>query len=109
MGLGLQQEHPRAKLLQALLQNTLEQTVLATIVYHVWAILMPKEWHLVIPLAALSFVIGRNLFFWLFGWRIGTGNWVCHDVFSISNYATLRYLSSCMNGLTFFVGFSRFT
>ncbi len=54
---------PRAKELQALLQNTLEQTVLATIAYLLWASQLPATWLSVIPLAALAFACGRILFF----------------------------------------------
>ena len=62
-GSGLTQATARAKILQALLQNTLEQTTIAVIIYNCWAVLMPSEWLSAVPLAALSFVIGRFLFF----------------------------------------------
>ncbi len=62
-GAGLTEGSVKAKLLQALLQNTLEQTMLAIVAYYSWALLMPGAWLSVIPLAALSFAIGRILFF----------------------------------------------
>ena len=52
----------RAKLLQAVLQNTLEQTVLAVITYFVWAIIMPADALGAIIGAATLFAIGRVLF-----------------------------------------------
>ena len=61
-GAGLTEGTPRAKLLQALLQNTLEQAFLAVIVYFAWALLMPGTWLSVVPLAAIAFAAGRILF-----------------------------------------------
>ncbi len=54
---------PRAQLLQTLLQNTLEQSVIALLVYLGWALTMPATWLSVVPVAALAFAIGRILFF----------------------------------------------
>ena len=62
-GRGLRADSDRAIFLQALLQNTLEQSVLAAFVYSTWTILMPSAWLSVVPLAALSFALGRVLFF----------------------------------------------
>ena len=62
-GGGLHRGSDRAILLQSLLQNTLEQAVLATLVYLAWAVTMPATWLSVVPLAAMSFAIGRILFF----------------------------------------------
>ena len=62
-GGGLQPGSSRALLLQSLLQNTLEQSVLAVIVYTAWAVTMPSAWLSVVPLAAVSFAVGRILFF----------------------------------------------
>lgn len=53
----------RARLLQALLQNTLEQSVLAILVYMAWAATMHVSWLSVVPLAAIAFLVGRVLFF----------------------------------------------
>lgn len=62
-GGGLQPGSNRATLLQSLLQNTLEQCVLAGLVYMAWAVVMPSSWLSVVPLAAGSFAVGRTLFF----------------------------------------------
>jgi hypothetical protein len=62
-GGGLQRGSERAILLQSLLQNTLEQAVLASLAYASWAAIMPTRWLSVLPMAALSFGIGRALFF----------------------------------------------
>ncbi len=62
-GGGLHQDSPRTVLLQSLVQNTLEQTTLAVVVYAAWAVLMPSAWLSVVPLAATSFSVGRILFF----------------------------------------------
>ena len=53
----------RATLLQALLQNTLEQAVLGALVHAAWAVTMPGSWLSVVPLAAIAFGVGRILFF----------------------------------------------
>jgi uncharacterized MAPEG superfamily protein len=53
----------RAKILQSLLQNTLEQTVIAIMVYMAWAATMPAQWLSVVPMAAILFSLGRALFF----------------------------------------------
>jgi hypothetical protein len=44
------------------LQNTLEQTVLAVAAYTVWAVVMPHSWLWSIAIAALFFVAGRIFF-----------------------------------------------
>ena len=68
-GGGLSTGSERVVLLQSLLQNTLEQSFLATLVYAAWTILMPSTWLSVVPLAALTFFLGRVLFF--IGYRRG--------------------------------------
>ncbi len=62
-GAGLTEGTERAKILQSLLQNTLEQTVLAAGVYLAWAVLMPATTLSALPLAAIAFALGRGLFF----------------------------------------------
>ena len=62
-GGGLSMGTERAKMLHALLQNTLEQAVISISLYIIWGLLMPTEWILVLPLAALCFGVGRLLFF----------------------------------------------
>ncbi|MGI9290220.1 MAG: MAPEG family protein [Gammaproteobacteria bacterium] len=61
-GAGLTAGSPRAKLLQALLQNTLEQAFLALGAYFAWALIMPGTWLSVVPMAAAAFALGRVLF-----------------------------------------------
>lgn len=53
----------RARLLQALLQNTLEQAVLAIPVYAAWSVVAPASLAGLVLTAALLFVTGRSLFF----------------------------------------------
>ena len=54
-----------ASILQATLQNTLEQTVLAVLVHLAWAILMPVSWMSAIPAAVVLFCVVVSLFAWL--------------------------------------------
>lgn len=61
-GSGLTVASAQAKLLQALLQNTLEQAVLAAFAYLVWVVVMPPAWLSVVPLSAIAFGIGRVLY-----------------------------------------------
>ena len=62
-GSGLTTGTERAKLLQALLQNTLEQCVLALAVYLAGALLLPPPLLGWVPAAALMFLIGRLCFY----------------------------------------------
>lgn len=62
-GGGFSEDTERAKILQSLLQNTLEQFCIASSVYLAWAVIMPGQTFAVIPLAAIVFSIGRILFF----------------------------------------------
>jgi uncharacterized MAPEG superfamily protein len=61
-GAGLTNPTPRARVLRAILQNTLEQVVLAVAAYAIWAVVMPHHWLRSICTAALLFVVGRLLF-----------------------------------------------
>lgn len=61
-GGGLTAGTPTARVLQATLQNTLEQTVLAVATHAVWAATMPRHWQAAVPAAALLFAAGRLLF-----------------------------------------------
>ena len=61
-GGGLSPGTQRAHVLQSILQNTLEQVVLASLAYFIWAVVMPHGWLASIPAAALLFLIGRILF-----------------------------------------------
>ncbi len=62
-GSGLTDGTDRAKYLQALLQNTLEQSALAVPVYFATAVVAPMDWLPVVPAAALMFLTGRLAFF----------------------------------------------
>lgn len=54
---------PQAIELQRILQNTLEQSALATTAYIVWALIAPDHWLPTLSLAAILFAVGRTLFF----------------------------------------------
>lgn len=60
---------PRARGLQAMLTNTLEQSVLAVAVHGGWAVTMPRSWQAAVPVGATLFLVGR-LLFWR-GWARG--------------------------------------
>jgi uncharacterized membrane protein YecN with MAPEG domain len=62
-GGGLSDGTAKAKLLQSLVQNTLEQVVLAVIAYGAWLRLMPGERAGLVIVCAIMFSIGRLLFF----------------------------------------------
>lgn len=62
-GSGLTPGSDRARLLQALLQNTLEQLMLALPAYAAWSVLAPDRLLDAVPVAALMFLCGRVLFF----------------------------------------------
>jgi len=61
-GSGLTAGTARVLVLRAILQNTLEQAVLAVGAYLVWAAVTPLGWLRAIPVASLLFVTGRILF-----------------------------------------------
>lgn len=61
-GGGLTRGTPQAQVLQATLQNTLEQTVLGLAIHLIWAVVMPHSWQAAVPVAAILFFIGRILF-----------------------------------------------
>jgi len=63
-GSALTQGTATARLLQSLLQNTLEQIALVMVVYFSAAMLLPAHSLALIPAAALLFTVGRLLFFW---------------------------------------------
>ncbi len=62
-GSGLSPGSEQATLLQSLLQNTLEQLVIAAAVYSAWCFIMPVHWLSAIALCSLAFVVGRICFF----------------------------------------------
>ena len=61
-GGGLTHGTEAANILQATLQNTLEQTVLAVLAHLAWAIVLPVSWIAAIPAAVILFLCGRVLF-----------------------------------------------
>lgn len=61
-GSGLTAGTDQVLVLRAILQNTLEQGVLAVAAYLIWAAVMPHSWLRAIPVAALLFVTGRVFF-----------------------------------------------
>ena len=61
-GAGLTTGTPQARQHRAILQNTLEQVVLAVAAYAIWAVVVPYNWLRSIPIAAMFFVSGRVLF-----------------------------------------------
>lgn len=94
-GGAMTQGSDQARLLQTLLQNTLEQTVLATLTYVAWASVMPGKWLVVVPLAALAFAIGRIAFF--AGYRKGAPGRALG--FALTFYPTLGMLASVLIAL----------
>ncbi len=62
-GGGLTEGTAKAKLLQTLIQNTLEQCLLAIPAYGAWLWLAPEGRRGLVVLCAASFAIGRLLFF----------------------------------------------
>jgi len=61
-GSGLTPGTERAHVFQAVLQNTLEQAVLAVGVHAIWAAAMPLAWQAAVPVAAVLFGAGRLRF-----------------------------------------------
>ncbi|ROS05376.1 MAPEG family protein [Sinobacterium caligoides] len=68
-GGGLSPGTEQARVLQSLLQNTLEQFCLAFAAYLAWSVVMPARCMSVVVLAAIAFSVGRLLFF--LGYRKG--------------------------------------
>lgn len=62
-GSALTEGTPRARLLQALLQNTLEQVALAVPLYLACSLILPSHLLGLIPAAAAMFFTGRVLFY----------------------------------------------
>ncbi len=61
-GSGLSEGTSTAKVLQSVLQNSLEQVVLALATHLIWAAVMPWRWQAAVPVAAILFFAGRMLF-----------------------------------------------
>ena len=62
-GGGLTVGTEKAKSLQAIIQNTLEQFCIAIVAYTSWAVIMPNDSLSVIVYASIAFSVGRILFF----------------------------------------------
>ena len=91
-GGGLTVASPKARIIQSTLQNTLEQTVLATSAYAVWSAVMPEGWQATIPVAALLFVAGRAMF-----WRGYAGGAPGRALgFGLTFYPTMLMLLACV-------------
>lgn len=87
-GAGLSNDSGRTVLLQSLLQNTVEQTLLASLVYFLWSVVMPAAMLSVVPIAAIAFGVGRLLFF--IGYRHGAATRAIG--FSLSFYPSIMML-----------------
>lgn len=61
-GGGLTNATGIARTLQAVIQNTLEQSVLALLAHLAWAATVPNRWMAVVPVATALFVLGRVQF-----------------------------------------------
>lgn len=61
-GSGLSTGTDKAKIFQSILQNTLEQLILAFGLHLLWLVLVPLPWLPVSPACALLFLLGRALF-----------------------------------------------
>lgn len=87
-GGGLTSGSAKARILQAVLQNTLEQTVLAVSVYGCFAVLAPVQYLGALPAAAAMFWIGRTLFW--HGYAEGAGGRALG--FALTFYSTVLLL-----------------
>lgn len=61
-GSGLTAGTDKARIYQSILQNTLEQAVIAFLAHLLWAAAMPPTLFGAVPMAAILFVIGRVTF-----------------------------------------------
>jgi hypothetical protein len=84
-GSGLTAGSETAHISQAVIQNTLEQAVLAALIYGAYAALLSRGWQAALPAAAVLFVIGRVLF--AAGYRRGAAGRALG--FALTFYATV--------------------
>jgi hypothetical protein len=89
-GSGLTNPTPQVQVLRALLQNTLEQAVLAVAAYLARAAAMPLGWLRAIPVAAGLFIAGRVLF--ARGYRKGAAGRAMG--FGLTMYSTAALLAT---------------
>jgi MAPEG family len=87
-GSGLTTGSNTAKMLQAVLQNTLEQTVLASLAYGAFAALAPVSLLGALPAATLLFLCGRALFW--YGYANGAASRALG--FALTFYSTVLLL-----------------
>jgi hypothetical protein len=90
----------KARLLQAMLQNTLEQTLLAILAYFSWAVLAPADWGALLGLASAMFVLGRILFF--LGYEKGAGGRAFG--FTLTFYPTVGMIACILPYALFQIG-----
>ena len=81
--------------IQSIIQNTLEQSLVASMTYLAWSVLMPGNLLSVVPLASIAFGIGRLLF--IVGYGYGAPARAVG--FTLSFYVTVGMLGC----LTFFL------
>lgn len=87
-GSGLTNGTAQVRILQAVLQNTIEQTVLALPIHVIWIATMTPAWQGIVPTAAVFFLIGRILF-----WRgYGAGAAARSFGFALTFYPSLIML-----------------
>ncbi|GAB4521644.1 MAG: hypothetical protein Tsb0019_23180 [Roseibium sp.] len=91
-GSGLTAGTSKAKRLQAVLQNTLEQAVLAALAYGCFAALAPQPLLGTLPVAAVLFFVGRALFF--HGYGKGAGARALG--FALTFYPTVLLFLGCL-------------
>ena len=87
-GSGVGVATPRARILQAVLQNSLEQIGLAVLVHLLWIVLMPAAWLAAVPVASGLCLVGRIGF----GWGYGKGAAQRSLGFALSFYPSLFML-----------------
>ena len=94
-GSGLSVASQRARILQALLQNNLEQISLAVLVHLLWIVLMPPSSFAAVPMAAALCLLGRLCF----SWGYGKGAAARSLGFALSFYSLLWLLVLMAGGL----------
>lgn len=94
-GSGLTSGSETAHLAQAVIQNTLEQAVLAALVYTAYCATMSRGWLAAIPAAAVLFTLGRILF--AAGYRRGAPGRALG--FALTFYSTLALALLTVVGL----------
>ena len=95
VGSGLSVASQRARILQALLQNNLEQISLAVFVHLLWIVLMPPSSLAAVPMAAALCLLGRLCF----SWGYGKGAAARSLGFALSFYSSVWLLVLMAGGL----------